>query len=70
VVEGVDQGSDAATKGVRRGDVIVRAGDRSLNAASELSAVVDAAKRAGRPSVLVWVYRNGRTSFLTLKLEG
>ena len=70
VVEGVDQGADAATKGLRKGDVIVRAGDKALNTVSELAAVVDGAKRAGRQSVLVGVYRNGRTSFLPLKVAG
>jgi serine protease Do len=70
VVEGVDQGSDAAQKGLRRGDVIVRAGDKAINSAAELSAVVDSAKKAGRQSVLVGVHRNGRTSFLPLKVSG
>jgi serine protease Do len=70
VVEGVDQGADAATKGLRKGDVIVRANNKMLNTVSELSAVVDDAKRAGRQSVLVGVYRNGRTSFLPLKVAG
>jgi serine protease Do len=70
LVTSVDQASDAAEKGLRRGDLITRAGDRAVTNAADLSAVVDAARRAGRTSVLVGVYRNGRTSFLPLKVSG
>jgi len=70
VVGSVDQSSDAGQKGLRRGDVIVRAGNRVVNAASDLAAEVDAAKKAGRVSVLVGVYRGGRTTFLPLKVSG
>jgi serine protease Do len=70
LVQNVDQSSDAGTKGLRRGDVITRANDRAVSAPAELAAVVDAAKKAGRTSVLVGVYRNGRTAFLPLKVSG
>ncbi|MGA0605426.1 Do family serine endopeptidase [Phenylobacterium sp. VNQ135] len=70
LVESVDQNSDAGTKGLRRGDVITRANDRAVTSAADLAAVVDAAKKAGRTSVLVGVYRGGRTSFLPLKVSG
>jgi serine protease Do len=70
VVGAVDQNSDAGQKGLRRGDVIVRAGNRPIASASDLAAEVDAAKKAGRTSVLVGVYRAGRTTFLPLKVSG
>lgn len=70
LVDSVDQSSDAGTKGLRRGDVITRANDRTVASAADLAAVVDAAKKAGRTSVLVGVYRSGRTSFLPLKVSG
>jgi len=70
LVEGVDQNSDAAQKGLRRGDVIVRAGDREVGSASDFASVVDSAKKAGRQSVLVGVHRAGRTSFVSLKFTG
>jgi len=69
LVESVEQGSDAGAKGLRRGDVITRANDRAVTSAADLVAVVDAAKKAGRTSVLVGVFRNGRTSFLPLKVS-
>ncbi|WP_374471358.1 Do family serine endopeptidase [Phenylobacterium sp.] len=70
LVTSVDQSSDAAEKGLRRGDLITRAGDRAVASAADLSSVVEAARKAGRTSVLVGVYRNGRTSFLPLKVSG
>jgi serine protease Do len=70
VIANVDASSDAAQKGVRKDDILVRAGDRDVNAATDLSAVVDAAKKAGRQSVLVGIYRGGRTIFLPLKVSG
>jgi serine protease Do len=38
--------------------------------ASDFAAVVDAARKAGRTSVLVGVFRTGRTTFLPLKVSG
>ena len=70
LVESVDQNSDAGTKGLRRGDVITRANDRAITAPGDLVAVVDAAKKAGRTSVLVGVWRSGRTNFLPIKVSG
>jgi serine protease Do len=70
VVGAVDQNSDAGQKGLRRGDVIVRAGNRPVASAADLAAEVEAAKKAGRTSVLVGVYRGGRTTFLPLKISG
>ena len=70
VVERVQASSDAGQKGLRAGDVIVRAGDRPVAAAADLAAVVDAARKANRTSVLVGVFRNGRTTFLPLKISG
>jgi serine protease Do len=68
VVLGVDAASDAGQKGLKRGDVIVRAGDAAVASAAEVQAAVEAAKRAKRPSILLGVYRGGRTLFLPLKI--
>jgi len=69
VIMGVQESSDAGEKGLRRGDVIARAGDRPVATAADLASVVDQARKAGRPSVLVGVYRQGRTIFLPLKIS-
>jgi len=70
LVDNVDQASDAGTKGLRRGDVITLVNGRAVAAPTDFAAVVDAAKKAGRTSVLVGVYRNGRTAFLPIKVSG
>jgi serine protease Do len=70
LVESVDQASDAGTKGLRRGDAVTLANGRAVGTPQEFAAVVDQAKKAGRTSVLVGVYRNGRTAFLPIKVSG
>jgi serine protease Do len=70
VVENVDQSSDAGAKGLRRGDVITLANGRPVAQPTDFASIVDAAKKAGRASVLVGVYRNGRTAFLPIKVSG
>jgi serine protease Do len=70
VVMGVDPNSDAGQKGLKRGDVIVRAGDAPVAGAADVAAAVEAAKKAKRASVLVGVYHGGRTLFLPLKIAG
>ncbi len=69
VVRSVDAASDAGQKGVRAGDVIILANSNALTAPDGLAAIVDAARTAERTSVLVGVYRNGRTAFLPLKVR-
>lgn len=68
VIEAVAPGSDAAEKGLRPGDVIERVGDRDVASAPEVREAIDAARRQGRPSVLVRVWREGRSLFVPLKL--
>jgi serine protease Do len=70
VIEGVETTSDAGQKGLRRGDIIVQAGGRPVNSAADVTAAVDSAKKAGRTGVLLGVLRQGRTTFLALKVAG
>jgi serine protease Do len=69
VVENVAVGTDAAKKGLKRGDVLVRAGDRAITSPADVIAAIDAAKKAGRASVLVFIYREGRQLGVPLKIE-
>jgi serine protease Do len=70
VVLSVKGSSDAGEKGVKPGDVVVRAGDRSVRSPGDIPAAVADAKHAGRSSILLGIYRDGRTTFLPIKLEG
>ncbi len=68
-VEGVASNSDAAGKGLRRGDVILRAGTHDVATAADVSAAAAEARKAGRSSVLLQVSRNGQRMFLPLKVD-
>jgi serine protease Do len=57
VIASVDQSSDAAAEGLRRGDVILTINQRPTTTPTEAVAAVDAAKKAGRNSVLLLVQR-------------
>jgi len=69
-ITGVRADADAADKGLRAGDVIVSASGVAARTASDVAAAVDAAKRAGRPSILLGVSRGGRTLYVPIKIEG
>ena len=57
VITAIDPGSDAAEKGLRRGDVIMSVNRQAVTAPSQVIAAVDAARKAGRSSVLLLVKR-------------
>jgi serine protease Do len=65
----VASNSDAGEKGLRGGDVILRAGDARTNAPADVAAAVDAARHEGRKSVLLMVNRGGLTIFVPLKVD-
>jgi serine protease Do len=59
VIAEVDPNSDAASKGLTRGTVIVRANNQPLTSAADLEAVIAAAKAEGREAVLLRVRARG-----------
>ena len=69
VVTDVDEAAEAFEKGLRAGDVITEAGQRKIATAGELQAQVDAAKEAGRKSLLLLVRRSGEPRFVALTLD-
>jgi serine protease Do len=70
VVQGIKGSSDASDKGMQRGDVIVRAGDREVASTGDVAAAVDAWRKAGRKEIPLAVSRGGRIVFLPLKIDG
>jgi serine protease Do len=68
VVLDVSGDSDAAAKGLRPGDVIRRAGDRTLSTTSDLTAVLKDARRRARKQVLLLVARSGRQIFVPVEV--
>ena len=59
VVGGVDQNSDAARKGIQRGDIIVSANYRPVTGPDALEAAIAAAQEENRSAVLLRVQRRG-----------
>jgi serine protease Do len=59
VIAEVDPNSDAGSKGLTRGTVIVRANNQPLTSAADLEAVIAAAKAEGREAVLLRVRSRG-----------
>lgn len=65
----VDETSEAYEKGLRAGDIITEAGQQKVGSISALEARVDAARDAGRKSLLLLVRRAGDPRFVALSLE-
>jgi len=66
----VDEDSDAFEKGLRTGDLIAEVGQMSVERPTDVSKAVQAAKDAGRKSVLFLVRRDGNPRFVALSLGG
>jgi serine protease Do len=70
VIAGVDASSDAAAKGLRRGDVVISMNGRPVTTAEELRAAVTEASRSGRNSVLALVQRGANPArYVGLKVK-
>jgi serine protease Do len=67
-IEGVQPGSDAGDKGLARGDVILRAGDRPVATTADLSAAAHDARKDGRKEMLVLVAHGGHRLFVPLDI--
>ena len=69
IVAQVRRTSDAAAKGLRRGDLIVRIGGQTVEDLDDISAGIESAKADDKPAVLVQINRGGNFRFVPLKLD-
>lgn len=71
VIAGVDGASDAANRGLQRGDIIVSANFSPVNDTAGLDGAIKAARAAGRPSITLEVMRPGEqgTIYVALRLR-
>ncbi|WP_439544862.1 Do family serine endopeptidase [Sandarakinorhabdus sp.] len=57
VIAGISPSSDAAAKGLQRGDIIVKIGQKPVASPAEAAAAVEAERKAGKDTVLMLVQR-------------
>jgi serine protease Do len=70
VVTGIDQSSDAAGKGLQRGDIISSVNKAPVKTPADVDAAIRAAKAAGRTTVLLYITRPRFGSlFFAVKLK-
>ena len=70
VIGAVDPSSDAARKGLQRGDVILSANYNTVASTGDLEAVVSEARSAGRDAVLLRIQRRGRPAgYIAVRLR-
>jgi len=67
-VRAVKPGSDASDKGIGVGDVILKAGERNVASAADVSAEAAAARKSGRKYLLLLVNHKGRQLFVTVQV--
>ena len=70
VISAIDDSSDAAAKGLRRGDIILSANHRPVRTSAELEAAIRAAQGENRPALLLRVQRRGQpATFVPVRLR-
>ena len=72
VITEVAQDGAAADKRLEPGDVITEAGEQEVQGASDISARVEEAKKAGKNSILLLIAKGGKSSemrFIAMKLK-
>ena len=69
VVSEVAEDTEAFEKGLRVGDVITQAAQESVESIADLNERVEAAREAGRKSLVLLVNRNGDPRFVALNLD-
>ena len=69
VIENVRSGSDAARKGLAKGDVIVQANQQTVRTPAELVAALAQARKENRPAVFLLVNTKGRNIGLPIKFD-
>jgi serine protease Do len=68
VIEALDAGSDAASKGLQVGDIITEVAQQPVRAVADFTDRVDAAQEAGQKSILLLIRRAGNPRFVALAL--
>lgn len=68
-VLGLDENGPAAKRGIQPGDLVVAIGRDAVTAPEQVAEKVDAARKAGRKSVLLRIERDGANQFFAVPIE-
>jgi len=69
VVEAVDSGSPAATRGIMRGDVILEANGMTIASADDFEEAVESVRDSGRSAIPLKISRDGAVRFVGIPIE-
>ena len=69
VIAGVDSASDAANRGLQRGDIVVSANMTELGNVADFEKIIRGAKTAGRPTVTLQVLRPGQPGLVYIAVR-
>nr|WP_102225001.1 DegQ family serine endoprotease [Acidimangrovimonas sediminis] len=69
VIIGLEDSSEAYSKGLREGDLITEAGQAPVGSIQDLQDRISEAKDAGRKSLLILIRRNGDPRFVALSVK-
>jgi serine protease Do len=71
IITSVDPSADAAERGIQRGDLIMSVNNQAVTSPAQVVAAVDAARKAGRSSVLLLIKRGNSTEgFIGVDISG
>jgi serine protease Do len=71
IITAVDPNGDAAEQGLQRGDLIISVNNQPVSTPAQVIASVEAARKAGRPSVALLVKRgNTPEAFIAVNISG
>jgi serine protease Do len=69
LVSNVEAGSDAEAKGIGKGDIIIKSGQKPIRTPMDLRDEIDNALSSDRKSLLLLIYRDGSRRFIALSLQ-
>jgi serine protease Do len=69
IIQGVDQSSEAAEKGIRPGDIVLKISGRDVKTPSDIVDGVNAAKKADKSSVLLLLRTQDQQRFVALSIK-
>jgi serine protease Do len=68
LITDIDTTSDAAGKGLKPGDVVIRVNDKAVFNGADVAQEVAAAQKAGRANVLLFVYHDHHQAAVAVKI--